>query len=278
MRVDGTSAMHAVELCVRNPSMLPKVKERLGQKPIAASRVRVLESPSNLAGTFNELEFFSKLQTRHLGAILLRSGKLGSTSDFLLKEFESFPSGTVCVSDEQTAGQGRGTNVWQSPYGCLTFSFTCETSLAAAEIPLLQYISTLAVVKAIEESCTAAGCSQYKSLGIRIKWPNDIYYKLNKIGGVLCKAIYRENSFSVVIGIGLNLDNSSPSVCLNSLINENALFFSTFDGTKRGGVQEPSTEKFSVKLKREALVPKILAHFESLHDKLQRNGFCAIRV
>ena len=49
------------------------------------SRVRVLESPSNLAGTFNELEFFSKLQTRHLGAILLRSGKLGSTSDFLLK-------------------------------------------------------------------------------------------------------------------------------------------------------------------------------------------------
>lgn len=101
--------------------MLPKVKERLGQKPIAASRVRVLESPSNLAGTFNELEFFSKLQTRHLGAILLRSGKLGSTSDFLLKEFESFPSGTVCVSDEQTAGQGRGyLDAVRSSYRILT--------------------------------------------------------------------------------------------------------------------------------------------------------------
>ena len=49
------------------------------------SRVRLLESPSNAAGTFNELEFFSKLQTRQLGTILLRSGKLDSTSDFLLK-------------------------------------------------------------------------------------------------------------------------------------------------------------------------------------------------
>lgn len=97
------------------------------------------------------------------------------------RTFESFPIGTVCVCDEQSAGRGRGyvdaqlctpsqttqrsDNVWNSPLGSLTFSFSSGTSLYVGtelkerttdveftdspphHIPLLQYVTTLAVVK-----------------------------------------------------------------------------------------------------------------------------------
>lgn len=45
-------------------------------------------------------------------AIFCSSARLNlqccALSHLIIREFESFPSGTVCISDEQTAGQGRG--------------------------------------------------------------------------------------------------------------------------------------------------------------------------
>ena len=41
-----------------------------------------------------------------------------------------------------------------------------------------------------------------------------------KLGGVLCHSTYRQQEFHVVIGVGLNLDNSSPTTCINDLIKQ----------------------------------------------------------
>ena len=55
---------------------------------------------------------------------------------------------------------------------------------------------------------------------MRIKWPNDIYSNGMKLGGVLCHSTYRQQDFHVVIGVGLNLDNSHPTTCINDLIQQ----------------------------------------------------------
>ena len=59
---------------------------------------------------------------------------------------------------------------------------------------------------------------QGNSLDVRIKWPNDIYSNGMKIGGVLCHSTYRSKEFQVVIGVGLNLDNSQPTTCVNDIL------------------------------------------------------------
>lgn len=55
------------------------------------------------------------------------------------------------VADEQTQGRGRGENVWTSPLGCLMFSFKC-TQTVGAKLPFLQYLVSLALIKAIKST------------------------------------------------------------------------------------------------------------------------------
>jgi len=209
-----------MDMYARSPAVLSQARDLLMSTPATAYHVRIYDSNSVTSGSFNHKEFFNSSAT-DLGSIVLHSKKLSSTSDYLIENFASYPVGTVCVADEQTSGRGRGSNQWASPLGSLAFSFTRSNTLAATDIPLLQYISTLAVVKAIETIFAATACSSvanFVKLNIRIKWPNDIYHQSTKIGGVLCRAIYEEEAFKIVIGIGLNLDNQSPTICLNDVV------------------------------------------------------------
>ena len=63
-------------------------------------------------------------------------------------------------------------------------------------------------------SSAVQGCD----VDIKIKWPNDIYSNGMKIGGILCHSTYRAKEFQVVIGVGLNLDNSQPTTCVNDVL------------------------------------------------------------
>lgn len=66
----------------------------------------------------------------------------------------------------------------------------------------------------------AAHGMQGSSLDVRIKWPNDIYSNGMKIGGILCHSTYRSQEFQVVVGVGLNLDNSQPTTCVNHILRQ----------------------------------------------------------
>jgi len=49
---------------------------------------------------------------------------------------------------------GRSKNVWESPPGCLMFSFTSQM-LDAQKLPLMQYVVCLSITEAIKELCRA---------------------------------------------------------------------------------------------------------------------------
>ena len=110
----------------------------------------------------------------------------------------------LVLADHQTAGRGRGTNQWWSAPGALTFSVLLRTRrLRTPQTPLAARPLTtgLAVCRAIESLDQHSPAAQ-------IKWPNDIYLAGRKLGGILVEAATGEQG-SIIIGIGLNINNSA---------------------------------------------------------------------
>jgi len=48
---------------------------------------------------------------------------------------------------------GRSTNAWESPRGCLMYSFTIQMEDGRV-VPLVQYVASLAITEAIKDLCT----------------------------------------------------------------------------------------------------------------------------
>lgn len=53
---------------------------------------------------------------------------------------------------------------------------------------------------------------------MRVKWPNDIYARGLKVGGILINTTISQGCFNIVCGVGLNLDNRQPTTCINQLL------------------------------------------------------------
>ncbi|PKA60036.1 hypothetical protein AXF42_Ash009720 [Apostasia shenzhenica] len=196
--------------------------------------------------------YMDALKTDCFGRLLIWSPRLPSTHDVVSKNFIDLPVGTVCVTDVQYRGRGRVKNVWESPPGCLMFSFTLQME-EGLKVPLLQYVVSLAIVEAIKETCLAKGLPQ---LDVRIKWPNDLYLNGIKVGGILCTSTYSSKKFNISAGIGLNLDNDKPTTCLNAALQ--------------------AITSVSCRLGKEDILAAFFNNFEKLFDIFVNQGFQAL--
>lgn len=105
----------------------------------------------------------------------------------------------VVWADYQTAGRGCGTNHWESERGKnLTFSMLLHPHDVPAQ---KQFRISRAISLAL---CKALG----QHIGdLSIKWPNDIYWRDGKIGGILIEVSLLGNKVKdCIIGIGLNIN------------------------------------------------------------------------
>lgn len=105
----------------------------------------------------------------------------------------------VVWADFQTAGRGCGTNHWESERGKnLLFSMLIHPQ----QVPVSkQFHLSMAVSLAI---CKALG----QHIGdLSIKWPNDIYWRDGKIGGILIEHRIQGSVIKdSIIGVGLNVN------------------------------------------------------------------------
>ncbi|MBR1468742.1 MAG: biotin--[Prevotella sp.] len=109
---------------------------------------------------------------------------------------------TICTADFQTAGQGCGANSWESERGKnLLFSLLIHPENIAARA---QFQISMAASLAISDAMADFGIE-----GIRVKWPNDIYWRDWKLCGILI-----ENRLSgttirdSIVGIGVNVNQT----------------------------------------------------------------------
>ncbi len=103
----------------------------------------------------------------------------------------------LVLTDDQTAGRGRGQNLWNSPArgDALLSSWVFES--AAAPHPLLTCRLGLAVWSSLQKTFAFQNFS--------IKAPNDIYCENKKIAGLLVETFAEKSQWKIVLGLGLNV-------------------------------------------------------------------------
>lgn len=128
-----------------------------------------------------------------------RHESLRSTNDRAaeLAGVPELPLPAAVLTAEQTAGRGRGGNVWRSGPGALTFSLVVVPSLPRERWPLLSLAAGLAVRDAV--ATVAVGHD------VRVKWPNDVHLDGRKVGGILIEV---PSPRRAVVGVGINADNT----------------------------------------------------------------------
>jgi BirA family transcriptional regulator, biotin operon repressor / biotin---[acetyl-CoA-carboxylase] ligase len=107
--------------------------------------------------------------------------------------------GTLVLAEEQTGGRGRRGRPWLSPgKENLLFSVLLRPALPPDRVFLLTMILALSAIKAVN---TLSG------LLPGIKWPNDLYAGMKKLGGILteCSVSLKDVDW-VVLGLGLNVN------------------------------------------------------------------------
>ncbi len=142
-----------------------------------------------------------------------------STNDYLKKllKSEKPDEGTVVIAKEQIAGRGQMGNTWESNKGeNITMSFVLYPNfINVSDQFILSKMVSIAIVDFLKIFIDE----------VKIKWPNDIYVKNRKIGGVLIEnTILGNNISSTVVGIGLNINQKTFS---SSLPNPTSLSLET---------------------------------------------------
>jgi len=137
--------------------------------------------------------------------------EVDSTNNFL-KELVSNSKpvieGTVIMAENQYAGRGQQQNGWfAEPGKNLTFSILLKPHFLAVteQFDLVRAVS-VGVFDALEPLLGA---------DLKIKWPNDIYYKDRKLGGMLIENMIQGGQIkNAIIGIGLNInqENFAPGL------------------------------------------------------------------
>lgn len=110
----------------------------------------------------------------------------------------TLPTSALLIAEMQTAGRGRRGRSWVSPYAAsLSMSLNFKVEAGAN---VLQGLS-LAIGVVIKNTLISHGVE-----GVQLKWPNDLYLKGTKLGGILIELSGDlAGPCNVVVGLGLNV-------------------------------------------------------------------------
>ncbi len=112
---------------------------------------------------------------------------------------EPLNEGTVLVTENQSSGRGQVENFWESEPGKnLLFSVLFYPDFLELQNRFLLSELTANAIKQVLDKLVDH---------ITIKWPNDIYYKDEKIAGILIENSITDNVITQsIIGIGVNVN------------------------------------------------------------------------
>ena len=144
--------------------------------------------------------------------ILERVSETRSTNDDLLARWRAseLVDPVARIAQHQTAGKGRAGRTWLAkPEDSLSFSLAFPFRRRPAELSGLSLLVGLAVIAGIAQACQLDQASLY-SLGLRLKWPNDLLLNNAKVGGILIEGGQTKigDPTWMVIGIGINLHHA----------------------------------------------------------------------
>ncbi len=130
---------------------------------------------------------------------ILRIDETTSTNDSIRSLAFDGSETIVLFAENQTKGRGCGGNQWESEAGK---NLICSLRYRPKGIAVRdQFIISMQIAVAI--------CRAMSDYGIQttVKWPNDIYFRDSKLGGILIENSLRDGEIAdCIIGIGLNVN------------------------------------------------------------------------
>ena len=144
------------------------------------------------------------MKTLFVGQRIIRLSSVDSTNNYTseLVRQSVIHEGAVITAEEQYAGKGQRSRVWNSASGqnLLMSVYLKPTFLGADEQFYLTKLISVAVKKVLDEFIPGR---------VKIKWPNDILVGDDKIAGILIENTLKSTQISrSVVGIGLNVNQT----------------------------------------------------------------------
>ena len=170
------------------------------------------------------------------GAASSRLESCDSTNDEILG-LGMVEQGTFVSTDRQTGGRGHSGRKWANSEGGFMGSWAlCSNSIErgpqflqmAANVALLDTFSAL-LNSGLPSHSWVHG-SSLEDVGLRVKWPNDIWFRngsvIGKLCGVLVEGRTQGDDVQIVLGIGIN---KKPSPALDYSMGWESLFHLEFE-------------------------------------------------
>ena len=168
-----------------------KIKAINGKGYRLETAIELFDEARIMAGlSDNTLQYLSTLEVHQ---------HIDSTNRYLVElGRQQRANGWVCLAEQQTAGKGRRGRQWVSPFGRnIYLSFLWQFQQGFASISGLSLAAGVAVIRALK---------RFDIDGVGLKWPNDIYWQQQKLGGILVEVAGEAGgACEVVLGLGLNL-------------------------------------------------------------------------
>ena len=168
-----------------------------------------------------EIKYFDSVDSTNVRAKLLAE--------------EGYPSGTLVVANEQTAGKGRRGRIWDSEKDTGIFTtMMLQPDINPSRASMLTLIAALAQAKALRD---------ITGEDVRIKWPNDVVLNGKKIVGILTEMSAQFDYINhIVIGNGINVNTTSFPEELQDMAT--SLFLETGKKFKRAEIIAKTWEYF----------------------------------
>ncbi len=193
---------------------------------------------------------------------ILSFDELASTQIYLIDALKkkTYSAPIAIWAKRQTDGIGSRENKWEGGEGNLFFSFAIKLDDLPEDLPLNSvsiYFSF--IMKEILEEFTQ---------NIWVKWPNDLYYMEDKIGGIITKKIDK----ILVCGMGINLQKKSNTYeALNLNIEREFLLERYFEALEKSPTWKQVFSKYAIEFERRKLVSAhIQGEYKSLRDAILR--------
>lgn len=127
-----------------------------------------------------------------------------STNTYAKEKLNDFSHDYIVVyTQNQTAGRGMDGNSWEAKAGKnISFSIVCHPKMVK---PAEQFVLSMAI--AVDIVTVLQKLYPEEKDNFRVKWPNDIYWKDKKLGGILIENTLKGYRMDTcIVGIGININ------------------------------------------------------------------------
>ena len=184
-------------------------------------------------------EIKEDLNTEFLGNRIYYFNTIDTTQNFAMNiASKKNEDGSVVISKKQTGGKGRMNRKWKSPVGGIWMSIIIHPKFDITYATLVPIATSLAICIAIEKTL---------KINTKLKWPNDVTVKGEKVAGVLINASMISNQIeNMVLGIGINF-KINPNELRNS-IKKTPNFYGVATLVKKNQNMSPLVKQFLYEL------------------------------